>query len=337
MKVKKFNDKKKEEGKDILFSAKSLEKDKEEKPSFKTSVDDQEKVEKEFKKELDKIEKFESFITISITNDDDDLGISDDFGRPTDEYEVDKKSSIELRGADFLEDEIDSDYEESEMSGCGCCGNCSGEQDCECGCENCKCSPDENIQRASDFINSLFSENLKYHLDNNKPITENIFRPGSESFYDVIKEARKLFDLGRVKLCDIDKEIYESTEIGKFGYFNGELVPLDLPMENIEEIREEAEYKGKEVKLNYPMRNTKSGKKYYVYVKNPKTKKIIRVNFGDVKGGLTAKVSDPEARKSFAARHQCHLKKDKTKAGYWSCRLNKFGHLFGGRTYPGYW
>jgi hypothetical protein len=238
MKVKKFNDKKKEEGKDILFSAKSLEKDKEEKPSFKTSVDDQEKVEKEFKKELDKIEKFESFITISITNDDDDLGISDDFVRPTDEYEVDKQSSIELRGADFLEDEIDSDYQESEMSGCGCCNSCSGEQDCECGCENCKCSPDENIQRASDFINSLFSENLKYHLDNNKPITENIFRPGSESFYDVIKEARKLFDLGRVKLCDIDKEIYESTEIGKFGYFNGELVPLDLPMENIESIQE---------------------------------------------------------------------------------------------------
>jgi hypothetical protein len=220
MKVKKFNDKKKEEEKDILFNAKSLEKGKEDKPSFKTSVDDQEKVEKEFKKELDKIEKFESFITISISND---------------EYEVDKQSSKELRGADFLEDEIDSDYEESEMSGCGCCGNCSGEQYCECGCENCKCSPDENIQRASDFINALFSENLKYHLDNNKPITENIFRPGSESFYDVIKEARKLFDLGRVKLCDVDKEIYESTEIGKFGYFNSELVPLDLPMEDLDE------------------------------------------------------------------------------------------------------
>jgi hypothetical protein len=71
------------------------------------------------------------------------------------------------------------------------------------------------------------SESLKYHLDNNKPITENIFRPGSEAFYNVIKEARQLFDEGKVKLCDIDKEIYESTEIGKFGYFNGELVPLD--------------------------------------------------------------------------------------------------------------
>jgi len=166
--------------------------------------------------------------------------------------------------------------------------------------------------------------------------TENIFRPGSEAFYEVIKEARELFDLGKVNLCDVDKELYESTDIGKFGMFNGELVPLDLPMENIEEIREEAEYKGKEVKLNYPTRSS-GPKKYKVYVKNPKTGRVKVVNFGDVKGGLTAKVNDPKARKSFAARHQCHLKKDKTKAGYWSCRLNKFGHLFGGRTYPGFW
>jgi len=186
------------------------------------------------------------------------------------------------------------------------------------------------------FTENNISESLKYHLENNKPITENIFRPGSEAFYEVIKEARELFDLGKVNLCDVDKELYESTDIGKFGMFNGELVPLDLPMENIEEIREEAEYKGKEVKLNYPTRSS-GPKKYKVYVKNPKTGRVKVVNFGDVKGGLTAKVNDPKARKSFAARHQCHLKKDKTKAGYWSCRLNKFGHLFGGRTYPGFW
>lgn len=179
------------------------------------------------------------------------------------------------------------------------------------------------------------SESLKYHLDNNKPITENIFRPGSEAFYEVIKEARELFDLGRVTLCDVDNELYESTDIGKFGMFNGELVPLDLPMENIEELREEAEYKGKEVQLNHPMRG--GAKKYHVYVKNPKTGNVKKISFGDVHGGLTAKVSNPKARKSFAARHNCDMKKDKTKAGYWACRINKYGHLFGGKTYPGYW
>ena len=61
------------------------------------------------------------------------------------------------------------------------------------------------------------------------------------------------------------------------------------------------------------------------------------VNFGDVTGGLTAKVSNPKARKAFASRHKCHLKKDKTKAGYWACRLNKYPHLWNGKTYPGYW
>ena len=71
--------------------------------------------------------------------------------------------------------------------------------------------------------------------------------------------------------------------------------------------------------------------------KNPKTGNVKVVNFGDVKGGLSIKLSDPKARKSFAARHQCHLKKDKTTPGYWACRMTKFAHLLGGKTYPGFW
>jgi len=105
-------------------------------------------------------------------------------------------------------------------------------------------------------------------------------------------------------------------------------------MESIDYITE-SEYKGKDVKLNYPMRG--GVKKYYVYVKNPKTKKVKKISFGDVKGGLTAKVSDPKARKSFAARHKCDTKKDKMTAGYWACRLTKYGHLWGNKTYPGFW
>lgn len=316
MKIKKF-DKKEKETQVTSFDAKSLEKNKDEKPTIKTSVDDQEKVEKEFHKNLDKVEKFESFITVNIDHVD-NIDCDNDY--------------------DFSEEdnELDADYEESEMSGCGCCDDCTGEENCYCGCSDCKCSDsdDENVQTASDFVNILFSESLKYHLDNNKPITENIFRPGSQAFFSVIKEARQLFESKKINLCELDKEIYESTEIGKFGWFNGELVPLDLPMENIVDINE-AEYKGKEVKLNYPMRG--GTKKYYVYVKNPKTGNVKKIAFGDVHGGLTAKVSNPEARKNFAARHKCSTKKDKTKAGYWACRINKYGHLWGGKTYPGYW
>lgn len=186
--------------------------------------------------------------------------------------------------------------------------------------------------------NTLLSENMKWHLATNKPILENVFRPGSKAFFELIKEGRKLLESGSIELSDVDKELYESTDLGKFGIFGGEIVPLDIPMENTQELREEAQYKGKEVKLNSPMRNNGTGKKYYVYVKNPKTGKVKKISFGDVKGGLTAKVSDPKARKSFAARHQCHLKDDKTKPGYWACRINKFGHLWkNNKTYPGFW
>jgi hypothetical protein len=182
---------------------------------------------------------------------------------------------------------------------------------------------------------TLVSEHLQYHIDNDMSITENIFRYGSDSYFKLLKESRELFDNGLIDLSGHDKELFESSDIGRFDYFEGELVPLDLPLEILEEVNE-AEYHGREVKLNYPMRSP-GPKKYKVYVKNPKTEKVICVNFGDVSGGLTAKVDDPKARKSFAARHQCHLKKDKTKPGYWACRLNKYGHLFGGKTYPGYW
>jgi hypothetical protein len=165
-------------------------------------------------------------------------------------------------------------------------------------------------------------------------ITENVFRPGSDKYFDLIKEARQLFDNNQIELSELDTELYESTDIGRFAEYEGKIVPLDLPMETIEELNE-AEYKGREVKLNYPMRG--GTKKYYVYVKNPKTGNVKKIAFGDVHGGLTAKVSDPKARKSFAARHNCDMKKDKTKAGYWACRINKYGHLWNGRTYPGYW
>jgi len=237
-----------------------------------------------------------------------------------------------------------------------CCFDCQCDP-CECGCTDCQCDPcecgedcpgcdcnpcecetgEEDVTKFSNFndvIGSLFSESLKYHLKNNKPITENIFRPGSEAFYDVIKETRTHFDSNKINLTGLDKDLFESTEIGKFAKFNGEIVPLDLPMETIEEINE-AEYKGKEVELNHPMRG--GTKKYHVYVKNPKTGNVKKISFGDVHGGLTAKVSDPKARKSFAARHNCDMKKDKTTAGYWACRINKYGHLWGGKTYPGFW
>lgn len=183
---------------------------------------------------------------------------------------------------------------------------------------------------------SLVSENLKYHVENNIPFLDNIFRPHSESYLSLIKEARSLWDSGQIEVHELDHDLFESTDFGLFEEFEGQLVPLDLPMENLDEVNE-AEYKGKKVNLNRPMRSS-GPKKYKVYVKNPKTGNVKVVHFGDVKGGLTQRVRNPKAKRSFAARHQCSKKKDKTTAGYWSCRLNRFSNLVGkGASKSGYW
>ena len=81
----------------------------------------------------------------------------------------------------------------------------------------------------------------------------------------------------------------------------------------------EAEYQGREVKLNKPMAG--DVKKYRVYVKDPKTGNIKKVNFGDK--NMEIKRDDPERRKSFRARHGCGTSRasDKTKAAYWSCKM----------------
>ena len=79
----------------------------------------------------------------------------------------------------------------------------------------------------------------------------------------------------------------------------------------------EAEYQGRKVKLGKPTRG--DVKKYKVYVKNPKTGNVKKVNFGDP--NMEIRRDNPKARKSFRARHNCSDKKDRTKAGYWSCRM----------------
>lgn len=75
----------------------------------------------------------------------------------------------------------------------------------------------------------------------------------------------------------------------------------------------EAEYQGREVPLNKPMRG--DVKKYKVYVKDGD--KVKKVNFGDKK--MSIRRDDPERRKSFRARHKCDTAKDKTTPRYWSC------------------
>ncbi len=100
------------------------------------------------------------------------------------------------------------------------------------------------------------------------------------------------------------------------------------------EVIGEAEYKGKQVELNKPFRTSGGNKKYAVYVKGG-SGRVKMIRFGDP--NLKAKINDPKAVKSFVARHKCKEKTDKTKAGYWACRLPRFKSLGFKNTSSKYW
>ena len=78
----------------------------------------------------------------------------------------------------------------------------------------------------------------------------------------------------------------------------------------------EAEYRGRKVSLGKPMKG--DVKKFKVYVKDPKTGNVKKVNFGDP--NMRIKKHIPGRRKSFRARHNCANPGPRTKARYWSCR-----------------
>ena len=171
---------------------------------------------------------------------------------------------------------------------------------------------------------------LEWHLNNKRTLSENVYRYSSESFIQLFTEARQAWRDGKIQLNEFDEQLLEDTDIGLYGEYEGQKVPLDLPMESINE----AEYQGKEVSLNKPKRG--GSKKFYVYVKNKKGN-IQKVSFGGTTG-LNVKIDEPGARSSFAARHKCATKKDKTKPGYWSCNIGRYWKSLGGsRNFSGYW
>jgi|TARA_Y100000114_G_scaffold153243_1_gene172846 hypothetical protein len=96
---------------------------------------------------------------------------------------------------------------------------------------------------------------------------------------------------------------------------------IDIACENVifeheQEGIQEAEYQGRKVTLNNPMRTPKGPRKFAVYVKNEKGN-VVKVTFGDP--NMEIKRDDPGRRASFRARHNCDNPGPKTKARYWSC------------------
>ena len=117
----------------------------------------------------------------------------------------------------------------------------------------------------------------------------------------------------------VDFPIEDEITVEDHEEFNDVFGILGFPEEEVWE----AEYRGRKVPLNKPMRG--DVKKFKVYVKDPKTGNVKKVNFGP--GGTSAKrptmrirKSNPARRRSFRARHNCDNPGPKTKARYWSCR-----------------
>jgi hypothetical protein len=282
---------------------------------------------------------------------------------------------------------------------------------CDCGCNVCD-SPKAPLLNESLIKRQALSEGLNYHVSKAIPLTENVYRAGSEKYFQLWKEARNLYVRDLLEVQGDDLDIILETDLGYTGIYEGKEVYLDFIFEeettefNInkvwdfigsrpfynkdympkfntaEEIWDEwgpeekqmysnfewedtygdklhprelaarqrqANYnalaglnEAKPKKKNPPLGKPKRGgsKKFYVYVKDPKTKKVKKVSFGAKDGGqnLRVKLNDPKARKAFADRQNCDQKNDKTKPGYWSCRLPRYAKLLGLKSnFSGFW
>jgi len=191
---------------------------------------------------------------------------------------------------------------------------------CNCGCGGCQ-TKTQGPLLTEGKVKSLLSEGLLYHIEHKLPLFETVYRIGSEKHLALIKEARKMYSRNVIDLCEEDEALIK-THLGEFGVYEGESVPLDLPM--LDE-KKKAKKKKKDPPLNKPKRG--GSKAYYVYVRDPKTKKIKKVSFGS--GGLRAKIRNKKARNAFAKRHRCSEKNDRTKPSYWSCRLPRYASALG--------
>ena len=138
------------------------------------------------------------------------------------------------------------------------------------------------------------SEGMALHIKENVGVDQNIFRPGSAAFFALFREARQLYNEGKYKITEAERELLEDLDIGEFGVTeSGEIVPIDYPMLYGEYDIDEATYKGKKVKLNEPKR---SDGKAYVYVKTKKKDKKGREETWEWE-------ETPELRKALEVLH----------------------------------
>jgi hypothetical protein len=162
------------------------------------------------------------------------------------------------------------------------------------------------------------SEGLNYHLENEIPLTESVYRIGSDAWISMIDEARSLWESGEIELNEDDLFLI-STDAGQRAVYEDSDVLLEIPFEN-------EEYQGKDVNLNKPFRTPGGPRKFSVYTKN-NVGKVVKVNFGQP--GMRVNNADPKKAKSFRKRMVCDEPGPKWKAKYWSCNVGRYAKLLG--------
>ena len=182
-------------------------------------------------------------------------------------------------------------------------------------------------------------EAVEYHIENQISFTDNIFRPGSEMFFDMISEAKRLYNEGKYKPADEFEQDMLNSNIGEIAEYEGQAVVLDYPIEegleecwtgytqkgmkkkggkmvpNCVPVNEEDKTEGKGI--GKPWQEGGGGA---VYVRVGDS--VRKISFS--KSGMKKKYMDPAATRSFVARHHCLTNKDKTSASYWACRWPRF-------------
>jgi hypothetical protein len=164
------------------------------------------------------------------------------------------------------------------------------------------------------FPNSVMLETTAGASVIHIPLAAELSEQAADEYAETI--SNYLFDQG---LDDFDIEI--STSKGEPPLeetYDGDDFYLEYGVLWYNEQLDEAEYQGRTVKLGKPVRSKNGPKKFHVYVKDPSTGNIKKVNFGDP--DMEIKRDNPARKRSFRARHNCDNPGPKTKARYWSCR-----------------
>lgn len=177
------------------------------------------------------------------------------------------------------------------------------------------------------------SEGMLYHIDKGIPLMESVYRIESESWISLVNEARDLWERNELDLNEDDLFLI-STDAGKYGVYENNLVLLDVPFWegefdyewDLDDAIDEAEYRGREVKLNKPFRTPGGPRKFSVYTKND-SGNVVKVNFGQP--GMRVNNADPKKARSFRKRMRCDQPGPRWKAKWWSCNVARYRKLLG--------